>query len=358
MARAKKNQSKKASHRPKGPAQKDAAGSTNNSPGTLDTPKQAKPNLQPAKFIKRPEPVPPLTVQGLEASLAQPAPRRTADTPVAKEAPKQSAAHGGRYQEKVPKKNKKKSADVSAEEKPAAGKTPEAVAIPLESSISSTHEAASAGPDGVPAGRKKMFRVRRRRLMILAAILLFGTAGWFIYVRSDSGISEENRKLIAEVSSVAILPKGETPGITTVIDEARVNQPFLYGTKKGDKVLLYFQAGKAIVYRPSSHQIVNMGPLETPKARVFIRNGSADAGAPGTIENKITASTDYLVASRDESAKKSYQKTIVIDVSGVRPDVAKRLAEYLGARVGSLPEGESRPDSDLMVIVGNDQTTP
>jgi hypothetical protein len=116
---------------------------------------------------------------------------------------------------------------------------------------------------------------------------------------------------------------------------------------------LYFQAGKAIVYRPSTRQIVNMGPLAQPPAQVFIRNGS-DKPVPESLAAKLTQPAGFNIVSQDNSPKPKYTKTIVVDVNSNRPDLAARLAKLIGAEVGKLPSGESQPEADLLVIVGND----
>lgn len=185
-------------------------------------------------------------------------------------------------------------------------------------------------------------------------VLILVTAGTWLYLKAPADVAAENSELVRSVSQIVLLPSDETPAVTTVVDETRVNQEFLKGTKKGDKVLLYFQAGKAVVFRPATGQIINMGPLETPKPQVFIRNGSIEANAAKVVQT-LSGSAEFTVASLDESPKRNYEKTVVVDVSGVRPDVAKRLADYLGVDTAELPEGESRPEADVLVIVGNDQ---
>lgn len=56
-----------------------------------------------------------------------------------------------------------------------------------------------------------------------------------------------------------ILPEGETPTIATVSDADKVkSQTFFQRAENGDKVIVYQQAKKAILYRPSIHKIVEV----------------------------------------------------------------------------------------------------
>lgn len=226
---------------------------------------------------------------------------------------------------------------------------------PLLPTVAAPGEPAAASSIALPPSITKIQRRRRirRLLAVSAGLLLIAAAGYWFLVNRGQDIQTADRQLIAEVSKLTVVPESETPSITTVVDENKVNQEFLRSAKKGDKVLLYFQAGRAIVYRPSSHQIVNMGPLQAPKPRVFLRNGATQDAVP-RVANVLNQSAEFLVASRDDSPKKSYVKTIVVDLAGNRPDVAERLAKQLGATVAPLPEGESRPDADLLVLVGSD----
>jgi hypothetical protein len=221
-----------------------------------------------------------------------------------------------------------------------------------------THGApiAPASPVAVPvAARKKSrpMRINRRLLTVLMIFVVLVAGGWYWHSAHAEDSASANAKLVAEIGKHVVLPKGETPTISTVVDETKVNQDFLKNAKKGDKVLLYFQSSQAIVYRPSTGQVVNMGPLQTPRPRVFIRQGST-ANNASIVKNLVSSSNEFLVASQDQSPNKSYDKTIVVDLTGNRPDLAGHLAQLLHVNVGNLPAGELPPDADLMVIVGSD----
>lgn len=350
MSRSKKNPAKKAAQqRGKTTASKLPATRIGTSDKKPAAPKQPKPNLQPARVIEKSEPEGAANQAVSQAVTSRPQENPVENTVENTVAEAQVTNDTTQIAQIKPHTNQKKK------------NTPPPLAEPAkpvsETSISSVGKPAAESSALSAHISRKPRRSIKRILVVVAVLLVLGAGGLYLHSRSTPDVSKENKQLLADVGKRAILPAGETPAISTVVDEARVNQPFLFGTRKGDKVLLYFQAGKAIVYRPSSRQIVNMGPLETPKARVFIRNGASGEGA-AAVAGKLAASTDFVVASKDDSPKQSYNKSIVVDLSGVRPDVAKRLAEYLGAKVGSLPDGESRPDADLMVIVGSDQTTP
>lgn len=190
-------------------------------------------------------------------------------------------------------------------------------------------------------------------VLVLAVLLTAAGFGYRLFAQRNQGIAGPDKNLINEVSRIAVLPKDEVPSVTTVVDTTKVNQEFLRSARKGDKVLLYFQEGRAVVYRPSTRQIVNMGPLQTPKPRVFLRDGTGSSNL-NAVSDKITGSNEFLFASRDVSPIKNYDKSVVVDLTGRRPDVAQRLAKLLGLSVVKLPDGESRPDGDLLVIVGKD----
>ena len=58
------------------------------------------------------------------------------------------------------------------------------------------------------------------------------------------------------------LPKDETPTVATVADPTALNsQPFFANAQKGDKVLIYNQARKAILYNPTENKIVEVAPI-------------------------------------------------------------------------------------------------
>lgn len=198
---------------------------------------------------------------------------------------------------------------------------------------------------------------RRRRWFgpkrAVALVLLIVLVGGGVWHNRQQSLAESTNGIVEAISRLAVVPTDEKPSVTTVVDKTKVNQPFLRNAENGDQVVLYFQAGRAVVYRPSTNKIVNMGPLETPKPRVFLRNGTS-GDIPSSFVGSIVDGGDYLLASRDNSAKKTYTQTIVVDVAGNRPDVATKLAKLLGAKVSDMPTGETRPDADILVIVGSD----
>ncbi|MDB5182048.1 MAG: hypothetical protein JWP13_811 [Candidatus Saccharibacteria bacterium] len=357
MAKSKKTPVRKSTTRPKNKTAHKPKGSGIAKKVAAATPKLAKPNLQPARIIRRPDhppleesnhnvPVSPLEAPNNSQTHVEEAPAKEQTTkvampvePVVEEVPKKEA--------EPPKESNKPAETQLAEDKIIS-------AEPLESSISSAENPSQANSIQRPHSVKKLRRRLARRVLVAVSILvLLGVSGVVIFHRSSPNQDEATRQLVAEVSKRVVVPSDETPTVTTVVDETQISQDFLRGTKKGDKVLLYFQAGRAVVYRPTSDQVVNMGPIETPKPRVFLRSGSS-ADKVTAMADKLSKSPDFLLVSRDASPKPSYEKTTVIDVTGVRPDVAAKLATYLGATVGTLPDGESKPDADLLVIVGRD----
>ncbi|HEX3099746.1 MAG TPA: hypothetical protein VHQ41_02115 [Patescibacteria group bacterium] len=75
---------------------------------------------------------------------------------------------------------------------------------------------------------------------------------------------DDAKQLVQQVGKLIILPTDEDPTIATVSDLNKLkDQPFFTKAQVGDKVLIYSKAKKAILYRPSSNQIIELAPLNT-----------------------------------------------------------------------------------------------
>ncbi len=183
------------------------------------------------------------------------------------------------------------------------------------------------------------------------------------------------KQLINEVGKLMVLPTSEQPTIATVSDITKLaDQPFFAKAQNGDKVLIYTQSKKAILYRESINKIIEVAPVNigssspvaiptttvTPtvvqaSATVVIYNGTTTSGLAGTAGNKIKASVANANVTGTKDAKNNYSKTVVVDLSGSQGQTVTQIANLLGGTVvTSLPAGETKPDANILVIVGSD----
>lgn len=74
---------------------------------------------------------------------------------------------------------------------------------------------------------------------------------------------QEVQAIVDKVGEIMILPTNEFPQMATVDNAAELSktQAFFASVENGDKVLIYLQDQKAIIYRPSTDKIVNVGPV-------------------------------------------------------------------------------------------------
>ncbi len=112
--------------------------------------------------------------------------------------------------------------------------------------------------------------IRGIRIPLVAVILfviMIVLLGLIAYTKPQIfGLSVKNtdkqdtQSLILEVSKVIKLPEGETPTVGEVTDLSKVtNQKFFENAVQGDKFLVYKDAKKAFLYRPSEKRIIEVG---------------------------------------------------------------------------------------------------
>lgn len=96
----------------------------------------------------------------------------------------------------------------------------------------------------------------------------------------EAAAEDEATRIKSEVAQLIELPN-ETPTIATVVDAEKLrSQPFFASAQNGDRVLLFAQAKKAILYRPSTKKLVEVAPINL-----------GDTGVAGTSTTQPSSTT-------------------------------------------------------------------
>lgn len=105
-------------------------------------------------------------------------------------------------------------------------------------------------------------------ILVVLLVVLAGTSVYFygkfagLKANPQKVAEEETAALVSKVARLIVLPEGETPTVATVSDPEKLkDQPFFAKAKVGDKVLIYANSRKAVLYDPSSDIIVEVAPL-------------------------------------------------------------------------------------------------
>ncbi len=132
------------------------------------------------------------------------------------------------------------------------------------------------------------------RIVIILLIIAIGASAYsfFLYRQSQEQLKNfknpqevsktEIKQLVDKVGKLIDLPASETPTIATVTDNAKLkNQAFFAKAVNGDKVLIYTQSKKAILYSPSKNKIINVAPINIgPSPTPSGPTGEAPTAAP------------------------------------------------------------------------------
>lgn len=187
---------------------------------------------------------------------------------------------------------------------------------------------------------------------VVGLVIVVLIAGGIVLLSRDEAVFT-NDEIVIRVSRELGINGDANPAILEVVNESRVNQPFLEEARNGDKVLLYYKSGQSVLFRPSEDRIIRTGTYTPPDAKLFVRQGTQDDARLAEVKQKIDRLEGLKIVSQDYSTNRLNDKTVVVSITDRYPEAAQRVAEALGAELTRLPQGETIPDADILVIVGS-----
>jgi hypothetical protein len=131
----------------------------------------------------------------------------------------------------------------------------------------------------------------RTWVLVLPSLLALMIAGIFYWkwqgARQDPKkfLEQQSKReieaVVAKVGKLLVLPQDEMPTVLTIEnrDDLDTSQEFLSLAENGDKLLLYQDSKKAILYRPRTNQIVNVAPINVAPEKT----AAAEASPSGEI---------------------------------------------------------------------------
>jgi hypothetical protein len=209
----------------------------------------------------------------------------------------------------------------------------------------------------------------RRNKIVLSAIVVIAigiSALIFWRVNNQSGGEKALKQALSRVGKLVILPTDEKPTLATVEDSSKVSDPLLKAqAQNGDQLLIYYNAKKIYLYRPSQGKVVDIQPLildpsaaQANNSKIIVRQGNGKPETGESIRRELDESfpsTEISLAGN--AARQDYPMTIIIDLTdGQKYDLVSALVTSTGAQRGILPSGEPKPEgADILIITGTDR---
>ena len=204
-------------------------------------------------------------------------------------------------------------------------------------------------------------------IVILAGLSVYFFKQYKHLKDNPDAVSQDTAKhTVQMVGKIYAVPTDEEPTVAEVKDKEKLkDQAFFKGAQNGDKILIYTKNKVAIIYRENDNKIINVGPIalsdkdggEETKALTTVKviNGSSKTnkveGIVKSLEDKMGASLT-IDSTYGDAKNKNVTKTTVIAVNADKAATAQEIATALGGQVGQLPAGESKPNTDILVITG------
>lgn len=190
---------------------------------------------------------------------------------------------------------------------------------------------------------------------------------------------DEKKSILDTLAKFIELPSDE-PVIMTISDiEKLKDNPFFTNAKNEDKVIVFKDSKRAMLFRPSTNKLVEMQTVsldESPTTtetksddkgkvagasdkitslKVAILNGTSTAGLATKSKEKLLSSTkagEIEIIQLGNANNRSYSKGIIFDATGKLSSVVAELAKLFSLNsVKTLPAGETLPAGAQILII-------
>lgn len=153
-----------------------------------------------------------------------------------------------------------------------------------------------------PHFKRPSFKPGKPSIAVLVVVVLAVTVGGGLGYKKYTALRAENQRLSNpqaaaedeanrikdEVAQLIELPN-EKPTVATVVDVEKLkSQTFFANAQNGDRVLLFAQAKKAVLYRPSSKKIVEVAPINIGDNGVAGASTTTPTPAPTPVPTTTT----------------------------------------------------------------------
>lgn len=98
-------------------------------------------------------------------------------------------------------------------------------------------------------------------VLLVISLCIVVTSGVLI-MRRNRNLNYNDVKIVKDrVSRHVLLPNDEEPALATVTDSSKLTSSFKGKVQNGDKLIIYQNNKKAIVYRPSIDRVITIEPV-------------------------------------------------------------------------------------------------
>lgn len=128
--------------------------------------------------------------------------------------------------------------------------------------------------DGSATSRNSVVILCALVVALVATVVLLVAQQGRGAAQGGGNADDKTAAIVERVGEIMLLPD-ETPSTTTIENPDKLQEnTFFRNVRRGDEVLIFAQNATLIVYRPSTHQIVNVGPIATPSEGADTDNGA------------------------------------------------------------------------------------
>lgn len=207
-------------------------------------------------------------------------------------------------------------------------------------------------------------RINKVNIILLLSVISLVSLSGYLYKelkdqKNSAPLSSEDAQKEAvvlknKVSKMISLPD-EIPVIGTVNDKNKFkDQPFFNDVENGDRLLIFSESKKVVIYREKDNKLINVGPIavtseaENTAKKVSVLVSGSENSKDST--NEALAKINGIKVTKG-SAKTKVDKSKVYDVDNNDSELAKQIASAIGAEVvSSVPAGENNPEGVDLVI--------